>query len=87
MIAPLFSPDFTVEPKLFVGMLPKVTVEKDLVDVFGKYGVVTEVSVLRGPDGQSKGERFNYSVIYVPLSLNRVCICAVQGPGRGGDGD
>jgi len=47
--------------KLFVGCLPYSKTEDDLKPIFDSFGPVQEVSVIRKPDGSSKGAAF---VIY-----------------------
>lgn len=44
--------------KLFVGCLPYSRTEADLEPVFSQFGPVEDVTILKGPNGQSKGAGF-----------------------------
>ena len=44
--------------KLFIGMLPKTLGEQDLHELFGAFGELREVHVIRGPEGGAKGCAF-----------------------------
>lgn len=43
------------QPRLFVGQVPTTLQEKDLLPIFGKYGDVETIQVVKGPDQKSRG--------------------------------
>ena len=46
------------ENKLFVGMLPKILNEQDVIDIFSCYGELKEAHLMRNQEGSSKGCAF-----------------------------
>ena len=52
--------------KLFVGMLNKQMNEEDVRRIFEPYGTIEECTILRGPNGESKGRSCCFLILMYP---------------------
>lgn len=57
-VKPAVSETKTEDRKLFVGMLSRKVTEEDLKVMFSPFGTIEELTILRNPDGTSKGCAF-----------------------------
>lgn len=61
---------FLEDRKLFVGMLNKQMNEDDVRRIFEPYGTIEECTILRGPNGESKGRKMNVFFFCCIIFLN-----------------
>lgn len=57
-VKPAVSETKTEERKLFIGMLSKKSEDEELRVMFSPFGTIEELTVLKNPDGTSKGILF-----------------------------
>ena len=55
---------FTLDNKLFIGMIPEKTEEKELLDIFRKYGPMSEFTLMKTATSRNKGYAFCHYLQY-----------------------
>ena len=61
-VKPAVSETKTEDRKLFIGMLSKKLNEEDLRVMFSPFGTIEELTVLKNPDGTSKGKVLRFGL-------------------------